>query len=162
MLAAVRGGGVKPDVAAFLTVLACGPWRRRQTRCRRLPHSACCGPWRRHQPLCGAVFLCGALAMPCQVRPLACPMHAFLGGALDCAPSTPFTDLCLAGTCLPHSTVALRESQWCSSGCVLGLELAPTCASLAWCLRSAAQLLPSFVARSPSHLVLDRGGSLLP
>ena len=100
--------------------------------------------------------------MPCQVRPLACPMHAFLGGALDCAPSTPFTDLCLAGTCLSHSTIALRESRWCSSDCVLGLELAPTCASLAWCLGPAAQLLPSFVARSPSHLVLDRGGSLLP
>ena len=81
--------------------------------------------------LCGAVFLCGALAMPCQVRPLACPLHAFLGGALDCAPSTPFTDLCLAGTCLSHSTIALRESRWCSSDCVLGLELAPTCASLA-------------------------------
>ena len=142
-LPAVRGGGVKPDVAAFLTVLAAV--RGGGTNLYVEPSS------------CAELLRCRVKSVhwPALCRPS-------LGGALDCAPSTPFTDLCLAGTCLSHSTIALRESRWCSSDCVLGLELAPTCASLAWCLGPAAQLLPSSVARSPSHLVLDRGGSLLP
>ena len=82
MLAAVRGGGVKPDVAAFLTVLAAV--RGGGTNLYVEPSS------------CAELLRCRVMSVHWPA--LSTPS---LGGALGCAPSTPFTDLCLAGTCLP-------------------------------------------------------------